>query len=199
MLQHVKSFDFSLQQTIDISNDEYGSLPSISDVSYLENCDTNHSNLENVAQASNTVESRDFAVQVCTGDISVPFVSLLDTKAKLITMTGIPTFQVLDKIVELFCTKFPDIRTHQLGVRERIILVFIKLKQDISFAVLAVFFLNISLSTCRSIYISTIPLLGSIFENLIYWPSMSNMKQIHIYWTWYQLWIVQTSISTFGM
>lgn len=113
----------------------------------------NHSNLENVAQASNTIESKDFAVQVCTGDISVPFVTLLDTKAKLITMTGIPTFQVLDKIVELFCTKFPDIRTHKLGVRERIILVFIKLKQDISFAVLAVFFLKISVCQLVGPYI----------------------------------------------
>jgi len=53
---------------------------------------------------------------VCTGDIYISFVSLLDTKAKLITMTGIPTFQIIDKIIELFCIKFPDIRTHQLSI-----------------------------------------------------------------------------------
>jgi len=81
--------------------------------------------------------------------------------------------------VELFSLQYPDARAHQLSIKDRIVLVFMKLKQDLSFAVLSVFFHNISVSTCRQIYITILLLLGAIFKNLIYWPSkdeiMSNI------------------------
>lgn len=159
--------DFSLEQ-INVPN--YNSSPCVS----TQIC-TNQIDSESNIQTSRIIDTRDIAVQVCTGDIFLPFVSLLDTEVKLTTMTGIPTFKILDKIVELFSNKYPDIRTHQLNIRERIILVFIKLKQDLSFSVLAILFKNVSLSTCRSIYLSTIPLLANIFDNLIYWPSKSEI------------------------
>jgi len=44
----------------------------------------------------------DKEVQVSIGDIFVPFINLIDSQKKLVTMTGIPTFSVLEKIVEIF-------------------------------------------------------------------------------------------------
>lgn len=111
------------------------------------------------------------AVQVTSGDIFTSFLSMIDTQPKLITMTGIPSFILLNKICELFSTNFPDKRTHNLDIKGRIVLVFTKLKQDLSFAVLAVLFKNISVSSCRQIYLSTIPLLSCLLKNCIYWPS----------------------------
>jgi len=86
---------------------------------------------------------------------------MIDTQPKLITMTGIPSFILLNKICELFSTNFPDKRTHKLDIKMRIVLVFTKLKQDLSFAILAVLFKNISVSSCRQIYLTTIPLLST--------------------------------------
>lgn len=136
-------------------------------------------NLTNEVQEFNFTQTRDFSAQVCSGDLSSHFILLLDSNKKLNTMTGIPSHQILNKIVELFSLQYPDVRAHQLSIKERIVLVFIKLKQDLSFSVLSVLFQNISLSTCRQVYLTILPLLGTIFEQLIYWPSkdeiMSNI------------------------
>uniref|UniRef100_A0A2S2PLY9 DDE Tnp4 domain-containing protein n=2 Tax=Schizaphis graminum TaxID=13262 RepID=A0A2S2PLY9_SCHGA len=90
-------------------------------------------------------------------------------------MTGIPSHQILNKIVELFSLQYPDVRAHQLSIKERIVLVFIKLKQDLSFSVLSVLFNSISVSSCRSIYLITVPILHAIFDNLIFWPSKAEI------------------------
>lgn len=86
-------------------------------------------------------------------------------------MTGIPTFEILEYIVSLYSKMYPDTRCHRLSVKERIILVFLKLKQDLSFAVLAILFKAISGETCRAWYNSIIPLLAKILKPLIYWPN----------------------------
>lgn len=119
--------------------------------------------------------TKDIGVQVTSGDIIPSFISFLDTKQKLITMTGIPSFDILKKIVEIFTENFPDIRSHALSIEERIVLCFIKFKQDMAFSVLAVFFKNITASLCRKIYVHTEPLLGLIFKHLIYWPSKNEI------------------------
>jgi hypothetical protein len=61
-----------------------------------------------------------------------PLISLIDTKKKLITITGIYSFDVLDEIVDLHKKYFLDQRTHRLNLKERIITVFLKLKQGLS-------------------------------------------------------------------
>lgn len=57
-----------------------------------------------------TVTSADAQVQVTSGDIFVPFVSLIDTSNKLNTLTGIATFEILDHIIYLYSKKYPDTR-----------------------------------------------------------------------------------------
>lgn len=90
-------------------------------------------------------------------------------------MTRIPTFEILDHIVYLFSKENLDTRCHRLSVKERLILVFIKLKKDLSFAVLAILFKAVSGETCRALYNSFIPLLANILRPLIYWPSKTEI------------------------
>jgi len=87
------------------------------------------------------------------------------------TMTGIPTFSVLEKFVEVFSGHYPDTRTHHLGIKEQIILIFLKLKQDLSFAILPIFFFKFYCKTCRFIYITNIPLIVSILKHILYWTT----------------------------
>jgi len=44
----------------------------------------------------------DTATQVISSDIEIPFVTLIDSPTKLCTMTVIPSFQLLYKIVEIY-------------------------------------------------------------------------------------------------
>lgn len=134
---------------------------------------------DNLCEPELQSKFKDVSVQVTSGDIFSPFLNMIDTQPKLVTMTGIPSFALLNKICELINSKFPDKKTHNLDVKGRIVLALIKLKQDVSFAVLSVLFNNVSVSSCRKIYLSTIPLLSSLLKNCIYWPSnnkiMSNL------------------------
>lgn len=100
---------------------------------------------------------------------------MVDTPQKLNTMTGIPSYEILDKIVELFGIHFSNSKSYRLSIKERILLVFIKLKQDLSFIVLSTLFRSITSETCRALYNSTIPLLAHIFKALIYWPTKQEI------------------------
>lgn len=91
--------------------------------------------------------------QVTSGDIITPFMSLIDTKKKLITMTGINSFNILDEIIDLHKTYFPDIRKHRLSLKERIVMVFVKFKQGFSFAILSISFNDLTAETCRLTYL----------------------------------------------
>lgn len=119
--------------------------------------------------------TKEIGTQVTSGDFTVPFISLIDTPKKLVTMTGICSFEILEKIIELFKINFPDTRRHIMSIKERIILVFLKLKQGMSFAILAVLFQNVTSETCRLIYTFMIPLLAQIFKPLLYWPSKQEV------------------------
>lgn len=110
----------------------------------------------------------DSTTQVTSADIEIPFVTLIDSPKKLSTMTGIPSFQLLDKIIEIYKSEFPDKRIHHLNYKERIIMVFLKLKQDLSFVVLSILFKNITAESCRLIYITLVPPLAQILRCSIY-------------------------------
>jgi len=58
--------------------------------------------LTNEVQEFNFTQTRDFSARVCRGDLSSNFILLLDSNKKLNTMTGIPSYQILNEIVELF-------------------------------------------------------------------------------------------------
>lgn len=104
--------------------------------------------LINRVQEFNFTQSRDLSAQVCSDDLSFHFILLLDLNEKLNTMTGISSQQnILNEIVDLFSLQYPDAKPHQLNIKERIFLVFMKLKQDLSFSILSIFKQN-NISNC---------------------------------------------------
>lgn len=60
--------------------------------------------LTDITVANNLISEpttfKDSAVQVTCGDFVTSFISLIDSKQKLITMTGINSFKILDEIVD---------------------------------------------------------------------------------------------------
>jgi len=136
--------------------------------------------LTDITVANNLISElttfKDSAVEVTSGDLVTSFISLIDSKQKLITMTGINSFKILDEIVDLHKTYFPDTRKHHLTLKERVIMVFLKLKQGLSFAILSILFNSLTSETCRLLYNSMIPQLAQIFKSLVYWPSRQEIS-----------------------
>lgn len=120
--------------------------------------------------------TKEIGIQVTSGDIIAPFISIIDTTSKLNTMTGFCSFELLNKTVESYNDYFPDIRQHRLSLKERIIMIFLKLKQGLSFAIIAMLFKYVTPESCRVIYTSMIPQLAQIFQPIIYWPTKEEIK-----------------------
>jgi len=71
----------------------------------------------------------DVSTQVTTGDLMVPFISIINLSKNLYNLTGIPSFELLNKIGELYRLQFPDKLSHNLSYKERIVMVYMTFKQ----------------------------------------------------------------------
>ena len=107
---------------------------------------------------------KDFGVQVTCGDISVPFISVINTDKKLITMCGLRSSKMLNEIVLLVEKLFPLTKKRMLSTKEQIILVMMKLKLDLSFSVLQILFNCILLTSCTDIFYSMLTKLVAIMK-----------------------------------
>jgi len=54
-------------------------------------------------------------------------------------------------------------------------MVFLKIKQGLSFAILSILFNDLTSENCRSTYILMIPQLAQIMQSLVYWPSKQEI------------------------
>jgi hypothetical protein len=85
---------------------------------------------------------------------------------------------LLNSLAELYLSLKKDVRVHKLSIKERIMLVFLKLKLDLTFVALGVLFGNISAPTCKAIFQTTVLVLTEI---LLYFHPGTKFKKIHTY------------------
>ena len=116
---------------------------------------------EEEIDTSNLVEflSHDIGTQV---RLQVSFCDTISSDENLSTLTGIPNLSTLDNIVKVGLKV-----TLQLGcigkmtIRERVMLTFMKLKHNISYAVLAVIFNCCTKKNCAKIVMRMLDILSS--------------------------------------
>lgn len=121
-----------------------------------------------------SVATCDIGIQVS----SIPFIDALRTDEHLSTATGIESFENLRNIVEL--TKKvvkPDNRCRKLTLTEKIIMTYIKLKQNCSYAFLELLFNHtITRVSCKTIFFDTIQLLSAVLKRAISWPDRDDIS-----------------------
>ncbi|XP_072389457.1 uncharacterized protein [Diabrotica undecimpunctata] len=123
-----------------------------------------------------TVKSfKDFQVQVNTPKV-VTLSDIITSDTMLCSFTGLQNFQLLDGIVSSVNLVYKDIRSHRLGVRQRIILTFIKLKLDLSYAVLAPLF-GVTQGLCKTYITQMICILAEVLQCTIYMPSSAELQK----------------------
>lgn len=110
----------------------------------------------------------------------VNIASLWNTDKKLNTMTGIPSMEIFNVMVELCCTVRKEDKCTML-MKDRILLTMHKLKSNCSFAEIAIGF-ELSNKTAKIYFADTIALLAKVMKNLIHWQSEErNVKSLPKY------------------
>lgn len=119
----------------------------------------------------------DKATQVKSGDILTSFVNYIDSDAKLNSLTGLASFDLLETIIDIYKDHFPLSRVSKLCIKERIIMTFLKLKTALKFVVIATLFSKISSQTCKRIFNDTISKLAVILKPIISWPTLEECQK----------------------
>ncbi|XP_043466303.1 uncharacterized protein LOC122501101 [Leptopilina heterotoma] len=119
-------------------------------------------------ELQNNKENRtnDIGVQVSSGDFTYTLKSFIKTEKDLMTMCNIKSFNILNKLAELIDNHYPT-KKRLLNTTESIVLTTAKLKLDISFQALGVFFYHISDVTIRNIFYEYVKKLSSILQSVL--------------------------------
>lgn len=102
---------------------------------------------------------------------------LLTNDKDLNVWTGLPTMKVLEALsasAQQLEQCYP--KRFNMHVTDRIILTLARLKQNVSFAALAILF-RISPSTVSQYFEYTVNILAEILEQMIYWPTMEEISK----------------------
>jgi len=104
------------------------------------------------------------------------FSTLINSDKKLNTLTGLHSFTLLDSIVDsIHILKTKPTNSFELqSTKDRVILTFMKLKQNLSYSVSAILF-QCSNSNCKKIMTETICLLS--VKPMIPWPTKNEFHR----------------------
>lgn len=141
--------------------------------------------VESLELPQNQVENEiptyvNIGVQVRSGDLSDSnFSSFLKTEMDLKSSTGIPNFQMLDMFVEIVERLTPRFKFYsgKLSVRDRIILTFMKLKLNNSYAFLNVLFKSVSERHIANIICNILDILGNALKFAIVFPQSEEIRR----------------------
>lgn len=125
--------------------------------------------------ATNQKTFHDFSVQVNTPN-KLTLCHFITSDSSLTTLTGLNSQLMLDNIVASVCLIYKDQRIHKLSIRERVILTFVKLKWNLSYSILAIFF-GLTPTLCKTYLLRMIKLLSSVMKAFIEFPSMDEIRQ----------------------
>lgn len=122
------------------------------------------------------VKKIDKKIQVCSGDLKLSYIIKSDdlTEHQLKSLTGLVSLAQLQFLSEEVNVFLKITRKHNLPVKERIILSMMKMKLNVSFSSLSIFF-GCSVKTASNIFFYIIPVLSSILGIFIMWPTKEEI------------------------
>ena len=138
-----------------------------SDNCISQNLDRNNFNI--IGDTRNSIDKvfQDKSVQVNTEIFDYSLTGFIESEKDLITLCNIKNFDILNELTKVMDETYPLQRKRLLSTRDSIILTIAKLKLDISFSALAVFFKRVIEVTIRNIFYDTVRKLGRILQSVI--------------------------------
>ncbi|CAD6224479.1 GSCOCG00011781001-RA-CDS, partial [Cotesia congregata] len=121
---------------------------------------------------------KDIGIQVESDYLTPKFSTCIKSDQQLSTLTGLSSFAILNTIEQLVI-KVQSMRgtsnsSIKFDLRELLIMTFMKLKQNMSYSTLAIFF-NFSKNGCKSQIWKMIDILYLALKPSIHWPSKENI------------------------
>lgn len=137
-------------------------------------CFTNDNAVENPFEKT----FNDVEVQVETLFIKLSFMDLIKSEENLRTATGIQSYEILDLIVELVYDHYGQtMHKTEMRLKEKIIMTYVKLKQNLSYSFLAIIFNNCSPRHFQRIFYKTLQMLSEALKPIISWPSKDEISR----------------------
>lgn len=109
----------------------------------------------------------------------IPKCTVLDviiSERLLKSWTGIPTFKFLDVIVTRVLELTTDTEKGVLTWKEKILLVFIKLKTNLSFICMSSIF-HVNETMISRNFKSSLPIIRKVFQSCVYFPSIEEIRR----------------------
>ena len=135
--------------------------------SVRQNLDKNNFNIIGDTRISIDKVFQDKSVQVNNEIFDCSLPAFIKSEKDLITLCNIKNFDILNQLTEVMDETYPIQRKRLLSTRDSIILTTVKLKLDISFSALAVFFKLVTEVTIRNIFYDIVRKLGRILQSVI--------------------------------
>lgn len=121
---------------------------------------------------------KDQAVQVKSDFLVPKFLHFLKNDKELSTMTGIESFKILHTIVKLVkSVKIENRHQNQvkMDIQDKILMTFVKLKQNLSYRALAIIFNCYTAVHCKRVFYDTVKILSDCLEIAVPWPTREEI------------------------
>ena len=132
-----------------------------------ENLQKNEEDHNNTCSKCQKKTYNDQSTEVKSGDFIVSFCNFIKAEQDLVTMCNIKSFAILDELVKAMEKCYPQKRKPICTTRECIILTTAKLKLNIPFAALGVFFNHVCVVTIRNVFYDTVKKLATILQSVL--------------------------------
>ena len=122
----------------------------------------------------------DKGVQVLGNELSKyqSFYSRIGSDAELSTLTGISTLKIFQGIVECVKLVVPNIQYNsKICLEDKIIMTCMKLKQNMTYAMLNVLFKCCSVQNCRNTVLKLLDVLSKILDCAIVFPTKEEFSR----------------------
>lgn len=96
------------------------------------------------------------------------------------TLTGLESFDILNTIVDIVKLVYKDKfekNNVRMNTRDRVIMTYMKLKQHVSYSLLAIIFNCYSAKHCQRVLYNTVKILSKCLKPAISWPSREEISK----------------------
>lgn len=120
----------------------------------------------------------EIGIQVDSTFFSINFMNLVTTENDFSTATGIQSYKIFNTIVRQLESMYgEDLSNCKMSLRERVIMAYVKLKQNLSWAFLALLFKKCNAAQCRHIFYTTLDMLFKCLKTFIRWPPKEEISR----------------------
>ena len=138
-----------------------------------------------IVRVSKTTREREtfhveIGIQVNTGFLTFGIANYIRIDSHLSSATGLESMKLFDTILKAADIAIKGKRRQSLsgmGTREKLIFTFMKLKQNISYAFLALLFQSYTAKRCRTIFLEMLVILGKVLKVAVPWPEKEQILQ----------------------